>query len=316
MKPIIRTFVAAFALVIGVGGSEVSAQFDQMFTQYSNNEMFVNPAYAGSKDAMAFTVLHRQQWVGFPGRPITTTFSINTPLMRGKMGVGLSYLNEKVGVLNRNLIYASYAYRIRTGAKGHLSFGLMGGAHLQIEKVTDLPVFDSGDPLFSSDLGLIATPNFGFGMYYNTEKFYLSLSIPRLLDDHVRFTETGVYDKGIKFNYKSLHYYLALGRLFTISDNFKLKPHMMTKFALNTPVEFDINVDALIREKLWVGLSYRSNADISALVGLQINPSLLVSYSYDYQVTRIHKHSAGSHEICLSYLFEIRNKKIISPRYF
>ena len=76
----------------------VKAQYDAMFTQYMFNEMFINPAYAGSKDAMSVTAAHRQQWVNFPGRPVTTSFSLHGPIMGNKMGIGLSILNEKIGV--------------------------------------------------------------------------------------------------------------------------------------------------------------------------------------------------------------------------
>jgi type IX secretion system PorP/SprF family membrane protein len=287
-----------------------------MFTQYTNNEMFINPACVGTKEAMSFTLLHRQQWVGFPGRPITTTFSAGIPLMHEKMGIGLSYLNEKIGVLDRNLIYASYAYRVRTNTKGILSFGIMGGVHMQLEKVTELPTVDKGDPDFSTDLPVVTTPNFGFGVYYYTDKYYAGFSIPRLLDDHLKFTSEGEYDKKLHFSFNILTYYLTGGYVFNFSPFFKLKPHMMVKLAANSPVEFDINVDALIREKLWAGLAYRSNADVSAMVGIQITPAFLIAYSYDYQVTGISKHSLGSHEICLSYLFDYKGKKILSPRYF
>jgi type IX secretion system PorP/SprF family membrane protein len=303
-------------LTLTLSSNKLKAQFDMMFTQYMNNEMFINPAYAGAKEALAFTLLHRQQWMGFAGRPVTTTFSINAPFYQNKMGLGLSYLNEKIGVLNRNLIYASYAYRVRTGANSFLSFGLMGGAHLQIDKVTDLTTTDPSDPSFTTNLPLVATPNFGFGMYFNTRKFYASFSVPRLLDDYVRFTPEGIYDKGVKFKINSLHYYLALGRVFTVNNNFKLKPHVMLKAAANSPLEFDANLNALIKEKLWIGASYRSSADISAIVGIQINPAFLISYAYDYQLTEIQRFSSGSHEIVLSYIFDYRGKKIVSPRYF
>jgi type IX secretion system PorP/SprF family membrane protein len=306
--------IAAAGLWLGTGTSY--GQFDQMFTQYMHNEMFINPAYAGAKEAMAFTLLHRQQWMGFAGRPITTTFSVNAPFYQGKMGLGLSFLNEKIGVLHRNMIYASYAYRVKTGKTSYLSFGLMGGAHLQLDKITDLTTTDPDDPEFSTDLPLKATPNFGFGMYFNTNKFYASFSIPRMLDDHVKFTPEGVYEKGVSFNYKSLHYYLAVGRVFNINYNLKLKPHVMLKAALNSPMEFDVNLNALIKDKLWIGASYRSSADVSGIVGVQISPVFLVSYSYDYQLTDIHKFSSGSHEIVLSYIFDYKGKKIVSPRYF
>lgn len=102
------------------------AQYDGMFTQYMFNEMFINPAYAGSKEAMSVTALHRQQWINFPGRPVTTSFSLHGPLMQNKMGLGLSVLNEKIGVLNRNLAYISYAYRLKLDKKQYACFWFNG----------------------------------------------------------------------------------------------------------------------------------------------------------------------------------------------
>ena len=130
--------IVAILITIATAGK---AQYDALFTQYMFNEMFINPAYAGSKEAMSATLLHRQQWVNFPGRPITTSFSLHGPLMQNKMGLGLSVLNEKIGVLNRNLVYVSYAYRLKTGDNGTLAFGLMGGIHNQLNKFSTLKTF-------------------------------------------------------------------------------------------------------------------------------------------------------------------------------
>src|ERR1041385_2330583 len=108
MKKINNMNKAIVMILFMFAGFAGKAQYDAMFTQYMFNEMFINPAYAGSKDAMAVNMLHRQQWLNFPGRPVTTTFSLHGPLMGNKMGLGLSVLSEKIGVLNRNLIYGSY----------------------------------------------------------------------------------------------------------------------------------------------------------------------------------------------------------------
>ncbi len=118
-KKIISAVCLGFLLF---GTVNVKAQYDAMFTQYMFNEMFINPAYAGSKDAMAVTAVNRQQWVNFPGRPVTTTFSMHGPVINDKMGLGISFLNEKIGVLNRNLSYLSYSYRIKAVKNGHLTF--------------------------------------------------------------------------------------------------------------------------------------------------------------------------------------------------
>lgn len=317
MKKLIIITVMAISLFLFKGvTSTVKAQYDAMFTQYMFNEMFINPAYAGYKDALAVTALHRQQWVGFDGRPITTSVTIHSPVYQGRMGLGLSYLNEKLGVLNRNLIYLSYAYRVKTGAKGHLSFGIMGGIHIQNEKLGDLAVADPDDPHFSANTGNIITPNFGFGMLYSTEKFYAGLSIPRLVDDDITMGSYGNVVKNIGIHPAKFHYYLTVGRMFEISEAFKLKPQLMLKAVINAPVEFDVNLNALIKERLWLGVSYRSVSDISGIIGVHIVPQFLISYSYDYSLSKLNTVSSGSHELALSYLFSYKGKKIVNPRYF
>lgn len=313
MNKITRTLCLFIFLAAGIKGV---AQYDAMFTQYMFNEMFINPAYTGSKEAMAVTALHRQQWVNFPGRPVTTTFSLHGPLQGNKMGLGLSVLNESIGVLNRNLVYLSYAYRMKAGKTGKLSFGLNAGIHSQVNKFSQVKTTDEGDIQFSNNTPNIITPNFGFGAYYYTKRFYAGLSIPRLIDDHVLFTSTGDVLKTTKISPQSFHYYLAVGYLFDVNDYLKLKPQAMIKAVQNAPVNFDVNVNALIKDMIWVGASYRSSSDISGLLGVQLGPQFIFSYSYDFPLTKIQTYTQGSHEIALGYLFTYKGKKLVTPRYF
>ncbi|HOY31886.1 MAG TPA: type IX secretion system membrane protein PorP/SprF [Bacteroidales bacterium] len=317
MKKIIIITVTVISLFLFKGiNTTVKAQFDAMFTQYMFNEMFINPAYTGYKEGLSVTALHRQQWVDFDGRPITTTVSIHSPVYQESMGLGLSYLNEKIGVLNRNLLYASYAYRAKVSEKGRLCFGIMGGIHVQNEKLGELAINDPDDPHFTANTKNIVTPNFGFGMLYHTDKFYVGLSIPRLIDDNVTMGSYGKVIKTIKFRPKMFHYYLTVGNAFVINEAFTLKPQLMLKAVINAPIEFDINLNALIKQRLWIGASYRSGADISGIIGVYVIPQLLVSYSYDYSLSKINKVSSGSHEVALSYLFYYKNHRIANPRYF
>ena len=174
MKKTKKIAIVAILFTIVTTGK---AQYDALFTQYMFNEMFINPAYAGSKEAMSTTLLHRQQWVNFPGRPVTNSFSLHGTLIDNKMGLGLSVLNEKIGVLNRNLVYVSYAYRLKTGDKGHLAFGLMGGIHNQLNKFSSLKTNDDGtiDPQLGQNSPSVLAPNFGTGIYFNTKTFYSSV---------------------------------------------------------------------------------------------------------------------------------------------
>lgn len=292
------------------------AQYDAMFTQYMFNEMYINPAYTGSKEAMAVNLTHRQQWVNFPGRPITTSFTLHGPLANNKMGLGLSVLNEQIGKLSRNLVYLNYAYRVKTGDKGHLSFGIMGGIHNQVNKLSELKSTETGDIQISQNTPSLIAPNFGAGIYYYTNKFYAGISIPRMVDDSYLFNQTGDVIKSTSLNASKFHYYFTIGNVFEVNDDLKIKPQAMVKMVQNAPLQYDVNVNCLIKNKIWAGIGYRSGSDISALLGIQVNPQLLVNYSYDYALTKIQKYSQGSHEITIGYLFLYKQSKVVTPRYF
>lgn len=309
-KSILILITALFSTVCA------TAQYDAMFTQYMFNEMYINPGYTGSKEAMAVNLSHRQQWVNFPGRPITTSFTLHGPLANNKMGLGLSVLNEQIGKLSRNLVYLNYAYRIKTGDKGHLSFGLMGGIHNQVNKLSELKATESGDIQIAQNTPNLIAPNFGFGIYYYTNKFYAGISIPRMMDDSYMFDQSGSVVKKTSFNSEKFHYYLTIGNVFEVNEDLKIKPQAMVKMVQNAPLQYDLNVNFLIKNKIWAGVSYRSGSDVSALLGLQVNPQFLVNYSYDYALTQIQKYSQGSHEITIGYLFLYKQRKVVTPRYF
>lgn len=305
-------------LLIAVIFSSISvkAQYDAMFTQYMFNEMYINPAYTGSKEAMAVNLTHRQQWVNFPGRPITTSFTLHGPLANDKMGLGISVLNEQIGKLTRNLLYLNYAYRVKVGEKGKLSFGLMGGFHNQVNKLSELKATETGDIQVSQNTPSIMSPNFGAGIYYYTNKFYAGISVPRMVDDTYLFSATGDVIKSNRLNASKFHYYFTIGNVFEVNEDLKIKPQAMVKMVSNAPLQYDLNVNVLIKNKVWVGVSYRSAADISALLGLQVTQQFLVNYSYDYALTKIQTYSQGSHEITLGYLFSYKQHKVVTPRYF
>lgn len=299
--------------------SKSRAQFDGMFTQYMFNEVFINPAYAGSKEAMSATMLHRQQWVNFPGRPVSTSFSLHGPMQGNKMGVGISVLNEKIGVLNRNLIYGSYAYRLKLAENQTLSMGLMAGIDNQMNRLSQLKVgleSSPSDPQFAQNTPNIVAPNAGIGVYYQNDKWYAGLSIPRLIDNTVKFSPNGATIKSSRLAASKFTYYITGGYLFDIREDLKIKTTMMLKALQNAPMQVDIGANALIKEQLWAGLSYRTSSSVSLLLGAQINPQLMACYSYDYGTNKIQRYSMGSHEIVINYLFSFSGKKVATPRYF
>jgi type IX secretion system PorP/SprF family membrane protein len=298
--------------------TQVRAQYDAMFTQYMFNEMFINPAYAGSKEAMSSTLLHRQQWVGFPGRPNTTSFSLHGPVQGNKMGLGLSVLNEKIGILNRTLLYGSYSYRIKINDNNSLSMGLMGGLENQQNNFEKVIVSNDGttDPQFAHNTSNVVAPNFGAGLYYRSKNYYVGVSIPRMVNNEIKFNSGGSTIKVARISADKFTYYLTGGYLFTVNEELKLRTNAMIKVVKNAPSQFELGGNLLIRDMIWTGLAYRSKSSISALLGIQANKQLLISYSYDFGVNKIQRYSQGSHEVAVNYLFSFTSKKVITPRYF
>src|SRR5688572_3744880 len=117
-----------FGLLTAFGTLSVHAQQDPMYTHYMYNTLMVNPAYAGSRDALTITGLHRSQWVDFKGAPVVQSLTMHTPLKNDHYAIGLSVLNDKIGSTNKTSFYGDFAYRMNLTEKSKLALGLSAGA--------------------------------------------------------------------------------------------------------------------------------------------------------------------------------------------
>lgn len=286
--------------------ASAAAQQQVMFTQYMFNGLVINPAYAGSHEAISVTALSRIQWVGIDGAPNTQTFSIHSPVPSKNIGVGAFFVRDNIGVSTENNFFLSYAYRVRL-RKGYLAMGLHGGFSSLDVNYTELGLADSN--LQGADTNF--KPNFGAGIYYASDRFYFGASSPYL----VRNNSNSSLPSDIQTD-QVLHYYITSGAIFDISPLIKLKPSILAKVVTGAPIEFDFNANVLFDEKLWVGLSYRSFDSIDLLLELQLNQQLRLGYAYDLTVSDLRKVNSGSHEIMLNYRFVFSKSKIVTPRYF
>src|SRR6478736_6977392 len=142
MKTIILFLVFLFT------GIASYAQQEAQFTQYMYNTIVINPAYAGSRGAMSVFALHRTQWVGLEGAPVTNTFSINTPIENSNLGIGISLMNDKIGPTNVNNLSADVSYTIHTSETFKLSFGIKATANSFNLDINKLNPMDQGDPQY------------------------------------------------------------------------------------------------------------------------------------------------------------------------
>lgn len=292
-----------------------SAQQDPEYTHYMYNMSVVNPAYATGTAAMLnLGGLYRTQWAGAVGAPKTFTFFGHTALSE-KIEIGASLISDDIGdgAKKENNFYADFAYVLQLGGKNKLSLGLKAGfTSLQ----TNFNGFRFTDP--ATDLAFaeninVTKPNIGAGAYYFTDKYYVGLSIPNLLSSKHIEEKSGIN----AFGSEQIHTFLTAGYVFQINDAFKLKPAFMSRFVSGAPISVDITANVLYNEKFELGAAYRLNDAISALMNINITPSLRIGYAYDYTVSNLGQFNSGTHEIMLLFDLDLLGKGYDkSPRFF
>lgn len=285
-----------------------NAQQDSQYTQYMYNTVNVNPAYAGSRESLTMFLLHRTQWVGLDGAPVTNNVSAHTPIGDSNFGIGLSFVNDRIGPVDENIISADLAYFIQISSNYKLSVGLKGTANLFNLDVNKLNPQHSGDPQFQN-FNTEFSPNIGAGLYLFSDKTYIGLSAPN-------FFETNRYnDNEVSVTKERMHLYLIAGHVFNLSPSIKFKPALLAKAVEGAPLQTDITANFLIHDKLTLGAAYRWSSAVSGLVGFQISPSIFAGYGYDMETSKLSNYNSGSHEIFLR--FEIfSNNRVADPRFF
>lgn len=290
------------------------AQQDPQYTMYMFNMMSINPAYAGNKDHTDVTLLGRKQWVNYPGAPQTISFNIHTPFYYDKMGVGLSVINDQLGIMQHNIINAAYAYHVKFKTS-ILSFGLQASfaqfnsnfSSVKLDDPNSAPVTDNAfQNLNQFDFKL------GAGLFWYSKKAYLGLSSPLLAKIKLGGTSAGnitPYDS-------KTHFFATAGYVFDIGTNKKLKPSTLIKYTNGAPLEFDLNCNFYFNQSFGIGLSWRSFDSMDAIIEYAISKNFKVGYAYDYTLTNLTNHTSGSHEIMLNWQFGFKKGKILTPRYF
>lgn len=275
------------------------------------NGLALNPAYAGSLNTFSAILTNRNQWVNVEGAPEFQLLTANMALHDNQIGVGLNVSRDAVGVHQTYSVYPSFAYKIRM-SKWILAMGLQGGFDYRTSDFTRLNVVDGDDPYLSSAINRF-DPNFGAGLYLHNRDYFIGFSVPYILTP-------GVYqNEGLETNGSAgRHYYTTAGMVKDISRNLKLNPSVLVRKQEGTPWAFDLNVNLIISEIVYAGLSYRYQDSYAVMTQLVLNENFRIGYAYDIPISDLNEFTKGSHEIFINYRRRLKlNKKDgLCPVYF
>ena len=324
-------------LFLLLGGIAVQAQQDALFTKYMFNSLVYNPAYAGYYDHLYAGVLYRNQWEGVNGAPTTQTLTMHTPLKQQKVGVGLNLVNDAIGPIDETRANLSYSYRIPLGGSNTLAIGLQGGLSYWRADFGQLNLQEVNDDAFSEGNPTKFLPNFGAGILFYNQTFYVGASSPQLIEHDLREENINT----LPFARQYRHYYFAAGAAFPLGGkHLVFKPSLLVKNVgllanlskdeefqnVGAPTEFDIDLSLMFYEQFQVGLSFRSaveafddrssydSADI--WMSYLLNNGLRFGAAFDYPLNALNSVTNGSFEIMVGYQFNYEVAKVVTPRYF
>jgi type IX secretion system PorP/SprF family membrane protein len=308
------------------------AQQRPYYTQYIMNNYIINPAVAGIENYWDVKASHRMQWVGLQDAPVTTYLTIHGPLKKSNYdrespttfrargenprgeaywrdytaadphaGVGLTIINDKTGPLNRFAAYGTYAYHIGLSPKTNLSAGVsVGMTNISL----DASKLDFGtitvDPAVGSS-GVInrLKPDVSAGLWLYSKDYFVGLSAQQIIPQNISFSDNTVSLTGGKL---IPHLFLSAGYRMQLSDDVSFLPSMLIRYISPLPVGYDLNAKFQYQDIMWLGASYRYNDGFAAMLGVNLNHSINIGYSYDIQTSKLNTVSKGTHEILIGFL--------------
>ena len=302
MKKTSLLFVSIFTV-----GMLHGQQIPQL-TQFMINDYAINPALAGMNDYYQIKTSVRNQWVGIEDAPKTTLLSIYGK-SNERVGLGGLVFNDQVGPTSRAGANLTYAYHINLSQRIKLSLALSGGfTQFKIDK-ENWNISNPDDPLMNGGeiVNLVPDATFGFNIY-NEDNWYLGASVPQLLNSELILTDD---NDNVTLDANLARHINVMG-LYNVELNYywDIQPSILFKSVLDQS-QLDIGLKTIYNDNLWIGMDYRNNGDISALLGFFIQDRYIVGYSYDIPNTEISSYTSGSHEFMFGITFRPSTEKQI-----
>ncbi len=302
----------SFMLLCLLVSNPVKAQQDPMYTQYMNNILSINPAYASVGSTLELNLISRNQWVGVEGAPVTNALSGMMPLKNIYAGIGLTFISDKIGPVSQTAAYVDYSFKLRLAYRTYVALGLKAGVNFFNTDYSILDVNDDGDPILSDDVTRKFLPNFGIGVFLYSDKYFAGISVPKLMENQI-------HEVGYSSQFASkeeMHFFAIAGYVFELNRDVKFKPYTLVKFVPNSPFSVDLSAHFLFHDRLWAGANWRIGDAVGAMAQLFVTKQLKVGYAYDVTATDLNSFNRGTHEILLNFVINAGRRRFISPRYF
>ena len=295
MKRVINILAGALLLFSSV----LFAQQESIFTMYRYHMNGINPAYAGVNDETVIISSLRKQWTGIKEAPETQAVSFGTTVGKN-LGIGISMVSDKTFIEKQTMVGIDFSYKLKMDEMVDLYLGIKAGANFYDLNTSGLQTYiPQSDPALMSINNF--NPNVGVGALLKSEKYFVSLSIPRILN-----TERAKHQDG----YASVatdrpHIYLSGGYDFNLNPNASivLKPSFIMRYVNGAPTAIDFNSMLQFEKNFEIGATYRSTKAFAGLFDFTISKRMMIGYVYEISTRTELASARNSNEFLMRFKF-------------
>lgn len=272
------------------------AQQDPLYAQYINNPMVINPAYAGLNNNFNASISYRNQWGGFDGNPVTMNVNSHLSLVDNKVGVGILLVQDKIGNIKNTEFQAAFSYKLKLEDKT-FSFGMQAGVINFRNDYSSLNLSNKLDTAFTRNENL-SKPNIGVGAILKSEKYFVGLSVPRLLS-------TIVSNGGQNYELYNQHYYLFGSYVFYLNERIRLKPSVLLKGVKGSPLSTDLNFNVNIDANYTAGVFTRNFNAYGLLLQAKLSDRYKFGYTFELPTNQSVGTRFNTHELFLGIVLPV-----------
>lgn len=254
----------------------IQAQQDPNYTFYSYNMNLYNPAYAGSMETAGLSLGLRSQWASVKGAPESQSAIFDMPVGKN-LGLGVSILNDRTFIEQQTWFALDISYYVDLNETHRLYFGVKGSVNSYDANTQGLVTYGVGQDGTLMDYESRFTPNIGAGAYLKHEKYFLSLSVPKLLvPDRLQSRDGNAY-----LGVDRMHAYLSGGYTFVLSKSVDLKTMSMLRYVDASPLSLEFTGIVDFSKRFELGASYRLDESVGALFLFNISSGFKIGYAYE-----------------------------------
>lgn len=282
-------------ILFGLAGNRLHAQEVAMFSQSIRSQEIMNPAFNADKDYISAILLYRNQWFGIDANPRTMGVNIRYPVyfnaeksLNG-LGIALNVAGEMLGL--RNVVDAGINVDalVQLGQESYMGVGINIGLEFYQYDLNRLIAIEDDNVINKLTLKGVL-PNVGVGLLFTHKNYRFGLSSFTLVKDDL--TDNYRFVPGFD---------VYAGADYQLSESVVLTPQVLVKNYVQFSTSIDISLTTTLNDRLGLGIGYRYNESVFALMQLRIADLFWLSYSYDYPIKGISTFGNGSHEISISF---------------